>query len=166
MIIFIREFIRELLLTIYSRILGYYTHIDDISIYNWYHVEQGDLTYLYKRIRIKKTPAIFKDILKDMFYQFDKIDPTYFRKIHKLAYLKSLYVTTMNVRYLNDANTLEHRISEDSPKRIIKQSLNEKVNFIESVTHSIGSIDVKKMSASRFYSLLDLAIKKAENGNS
>jgi hypothetical protein len=96
MIDFFKVFIKELLLTIYSKILGYYTHIDDISIYNWHHVEQGDLTYLYKRVRLKKVPALFNEIFRDMFYQFEKIDPTYFRKIHKLAYLKSMYVTSGN----------------------------------------------------------------------
>lgn len=167
MILFLKIFFKELFISLFAKISGYYNSIDDISAYNWHFVEQGELQYLYKRIKIKKTPAIFKEVVKEMFYQFEKIDPTYFRKLHKLAYLKSLYLTTQNIRYLNDANTLEYNILHDEPKKKAKHTLNEKINFIETVFNSIGQINPKKLSASRFYSMLDLAIQKAnKNANS
>lgn len=167
MIIFIITFIKEILLTLYAGIIGYYKHIDDISMYNWHHIEQGDLTYLYKRFKIKRTPEIFKTVFQEMFYQFEKIDPTYFRRMHKLAYLKSLYLTTNQIRFLNDANTLEYNMLKEEPKKRNKQTLNEKINFMEAVFNSPGQINPKKLSASRFYALLDLAIQKSnKNANS
>lgn len=167
MILFIKTFLRELLITLFAKISGYYISIDDISAYNWHHVEQGELQYLYKRLIFKKVPSIFKDVVKEMFFQFEKIDPTYFRRIHKLAYLKSLYLTSKNIRYLNDANTLEYNILNDDPKKKVKHTLNEKINFMEAIFNSPGQINPKKLSASRFYSLLDLAIQKSnKNANS
>ena len=161
---FLKVLFSEIGITIYSKIVGYHTSIDIISAYRWHKIEEGELKYLYKRGMIEKIPKIFNLIFRDMFYQFEKIDPLYFRKMHKLAYLRSMYVTTKNIRFLNDANTLSNSIEKKNTKKI-SHTLNEKVNFIESTFNSIGSIDVHKISASRFYALLDMAIKKAENGN-
>jgi hypothetical protein len=141
--------------------LGYYTSIADIPMYNWDKIEQGEFKYLFKK-GSGVIPEYFPSIIQDMFFQFEKINIDSIEKKHKLAYLKNLYVTTKRTDFLNKHNHLKAEIEKEEKREIKKTTLNEKVNYIESVFNSIGNIDVKKMSAGRFYSLLDLAIKKAE----
>ena len=141
--------------------LRYYTSIEYIPIYNWYQIELGKFEYLFKNKK-GKVPAFFSQIIEDMFYQFEIVDMTAIAKRHKLAYLMSLFVTSGRIDFLNKARHLKAEIERDSQKIVKNSTLNERVNFIEASFNSIGSIDVKKMSASRFYSLYHMAIKKAE----
>jgi hypothetical protein len=149
--------------------LGYYTSIDDIPIYNWDKIENGKFEYLFKDKK-GEVPEYFKQVISDMFFQFDKINMTLIEKKHKLAYLRSLVLTSSNrnqqVRYLNMSNHLDAEIKELESKSIKKSTLNEKINYIETVFYSINSIDPKKTSASRFYSLFNLAIDRATKINS
>ncbi len=142
--------------------LGYYTSIDDIPIYNWDKIEQGKFEYLFKTKR-GVVPEYFTKIISNMFYQFEHVNMDIIEKKHKLAYLRNLYITTKRVDFLNKSRHLAAEIEKYENKVVKKQTLNEKINNIESIFNSIGSIDPKKMSTSRFYSLLHMAIKKADN---
>lgn len=139
--------------------LGYYDSIDDIPIYNWDKIENGDFKFLFKD-KQGEVPVYFKDIISDMFFQFDKINMDMIERKHNLAYLYNLAITTQRTDFLMKARHLEAEIKKDESRTIKKSKLNTKANYIESAFNSIGSIDVKKMSASRFYSLLNLAINQ------
>ena len=144
--------------------LGYYTSIEDIPIFNWDKIEGGKYEFLFKD-KQGEIPEFFQNIISDMFFQFEKINMGMIEKRHKLAYLRNLYATTNRVDFLNKARHLESEIQIEENQPIKKSTLNEKVNYIESVFNSIGSIKVKEMSASRFYSLLNLAMAEVEKRN-
>jgi hypothetical protein len=154
--------LREIFLITYAKVIGYYKHIDYLPIYNWDKLSNGEFNYLYK-FRIKATPRFFKRWYVELFYQFEKIEMSGFEDMLKLAYLKSLYVTTKQAKYLNMARSLEKRIK--SKPKTKPQKLNDMVNFVEETFSSIGSINVHKMSTSRFYSLYYRAIKKIKDSN-
>ncbi len=157
--IFIKILFIELFISLYAKVVGYYKSIDVISIYRWDKIEKGHYKYLYKRA-INRVPECFKVITTEMFYQFEKINVNRFRKLHEIAYRRSLWVTSGKVQHYNSANFIAAEFEKESKKKIKQETLNEKVNYIEASLNSIGSIDVHKMSASRFYSLLDLATQK------
>lgn len=164
MIFFLKVFFKELFLNLYAKMLGYYTSLEIIPIYNWSKLEEGKLQYLYKK-RIGKVPEYFKLVFEQMFYEFEKLDTTMIDKRLRLAYLRSLFQTTKNMQYYNKANFLMAEIKKDIQVKPKSMTLNERVNYIESTFNSIGTIDIHKMSASRFYSLLNLAIEKNSNAN-
>lgn len=167
---FFKVLIAELKAIVKAKRIGYYTSIDDIPIYNWNKIENGEYKYLFKSSAKRdflKVPEFFPSIISEMFYQFEKVNMTMIEKRHTLAYLRSLFVTTGRVDFLNKSRHLEAEIKrlEKESSKVKKSTLNERINLIESTFHSIGNIDVKKMSASRFYSLLHLAIKNIEDAN-
>lgn len=151
---------RELFLIIYAKVFGYYKNIDKLPIYNWNKLANGDYSYIYKR-RIKGTPRFFKRLHLELFYQFEKVEMSGFDDILKLAYLRSLYVTTGQSRFLNKANFLEAKINSKPEGKPPK--LNDMLNVIEETFKSIGQIDIYKMSTSRFYSLYYRAIEKIKH---
>ena len=159
---FFKILFNELWLNFYAKkIKGYYISVDLIPIYNWDKIENGEYEYLYKR-KAKRYPEYFKHVISEMFFQFENVNTDMITKQHQLAYIKSLYVTTKNIKYYNKANFLASEINKELSHKIKKQSLNEKINFIETTFNSIGSIDKHKMDASRFNSILNKAIKKVE----
>jgi hypothetical protein len=144
---------------LYAKVFGCYKRLDKIPIFNWFEVLEGRYEYIYKR-PIKRYPAIFGEYYLGMFYQMDKIDAEYFRKIHKLAYLRSLYATTSQIRFFNQANFLEAEIKKMVENVGKGQTLNEMLNIIEEAYNSLGTIDKHKMDAARFYSLYYKACDK------
>ena len=98
-----------------------------------------------------------------MFFQFEKVNMTMIEKKLNLAYIRSLFVTTNDVKFLNQANFLAAEIEKHESQDIKKTTLNEKINFIETTFNSIGAIDKHKMDAGRFYSMFNLAIDKIES---
>lgn len=147
----------------YAKRKGYYKHIDYLPIYNWFKLSEN-LGYLHKKYN-KEYPIFFKRIYEAMFYQFETIDNSKLRQFAELKYLKSLYATTKNVRYLNIHNTKEAAFIAKQKKEMKKQSLNDLVTFVEEHNKAIGSIDVFKMSTSRFFNLYNRTIEKVKNGN-
>lgn len=163
-IYFFRVLMINIIINYQAEILGYYNTIEEIPIYNWAKIEEGKYEYLFKGKK-GKVPEFFPKIITDMFFQFETINMEMIEKKHRLAYLKNLYLTTKRVDYLMKYRHLEAQIKQQESKKQNKSTLNEKINFIETVFSSIGSIDVHQMSASRFYSLYNAAIKKVENAN-
>lgn len=164
----IRLFFRELFYLLYAKIFGYYKSIDYLPIYNWFKLIEGDYSYLYMR-RIKNYPYSFADLYGEMFFQLEKVDITRFEKMHKVAYLRSLYATTKRIQYYNSANFLEAEILAEKKKGKAQKgsSLNDMLNFIEQVLSMLGQIKVHDMSTSRFFSLYNLAVdKNRKHGNS
>lgn len=153
-----------------ARKIGYYTSIEDIPIYSWDKIENGEYKFLFKsdiKRDFLKIPEFFPKIIEEMFFQFEKVNMTLIEKRHKLSYLRNLFVSTGRVDFLNKSRHLQAEIEqlEKEHLKAKKTTLNEKVNLVETSFSSIGSIDVKKMSASRFYSLFHLAIKKIDANN-
>jgi len=159
MIYAFKIFIREMSLIIYAKIFGYYKSIDVIPIYNWFKLTEGEFAYLYKR-RINMHPEYFKLVYNDMFFQLERIDTNYFEKIHKVAYLRAWYVLTKKPQYLNSSNFLMAEINKAKEVKRKPIKLNELVTYIEETFKNVGTIDVHKMSASRFFSLYYRAIDK------
>ena len=160
MIFAFKIFVRELLLMAYAKIFGYYKRLDKLPVYNWFELLKGRYQFIYKR-PIKSYPAIFGNVYMELFYQFEKIDTTYFEEIHKLAYLRSLYATTGQLRFLNQANFLEAKIEKNNKiEKAELPNLNKMINLIEEEMNSIGSIDKYKMDTARFYSLYHRAVEK------
>ena len=157
MIFAFKIFVRELLLMAYAKVFGYYKRLDKLPVFNWFEILQGRYQYIYKK-PIKHSPAIFGKVYMDLFYQFEKVDMTYFKDIHKLAYLRSLHATTKQSRFLNQANFLEAKIKKEKKGELPK--LNDMINLIEEETNSIGSIDKYKMDTARFYSLYHRTVEK------
>ena len=155
----IKLFVREMYLLGYAKLFGYYNHIDILPIYNWFKLLEGDYTYLYKK-RIAQTPHLFQDLYRMLFFQMEKVEMGYFENVHRLAYLKSLYVTTKKPQFLNQARSLEHRMKEQNKKGGSKPKLNDMLNYIEKTFSKEGTLDPKKISTSRFYSLYHMAIEK------
>lgn len=156
---FLKTFFEQLRINLKAKKLGYYTSIDDIPIYNWNQIEQGKFEFLFKD-KQGKVPIFFTQIISDMFFQFEHINLDLIRKKHKAAYLLSLFVTKKDVKYLNQYRHLEAEIKKDESKKVKRQTLNQKVNYIEETFNQIASIDVKKISTSRFYSLYYQAIER------
>jgi hypothetical protein len=147
----------ELFLITYAKLTGYYKHIDKLPIYNWFKLVDGEYNYLFKR-RIKNHPRFFKRLYMELFFQLEKVDMTYFEEIHKLYYLRSLYVTTKKPQYLNQANFLEASMQKRKSSKPLK--LNDILSYIEDTLKSVGQIDVHKMSTSYFFHLYYRAIDK------
>lgn len=162
MIYFFKVFFKELFLNIYAKMLGYYTSVDKIPIYNWDKIENGHYEYLYKH-KIGHVPEYFKKVISDMFFQFETVNSDLIQKRLDLAYLRSLYVTSKRIDFYNKARFLAAEIERMTEKEVKKSTLNEKINFVETTFNSIGSIDKHKVDAQRFYSMLNLAIKKIDN---
>jgi hypothetical protein len=141
--------------------LGYYKSIDDIPIYNWDKIEQGYFEYLYID-KIGTIPEYFMNVIGDMFFSLEKVNMKMIEKKHRRAYLKNLHASTGRPDFLVDYKLLDAEIKKEESKEVQRTTLNEKINFVETAFNSIGSIDPKIMSAGRFYSLLDLALKKVE----
>ncbi len=156
---FLKILFTHIKINIKAEKLSYYTSIDDIPIYNWDKIENGEFKYLFKD-KQGVVPEYFNKIISDMFYQFEHINMDMIEKKHTLAYLMNLYATTKRTDFLMKAKHLAAEINKEESIPVKKSTLNSKVNYIESSFKSIGSIDVKKMSVSRFYSLLNLAIKQ------
>jgi hypothetical protein len=163
--IVIKIFTREMALYFYARLFGYYKHLDTLPAYNWFKIMDGDYTYLYKR-RINKTPEVFKDFASELFWQMEKVEMGYFDDTLKLAYLKSLWVTTKRPQFLNQARSLEHKIKQSNSKESKPQNLNDMLNYIEETFNQVGQIDPKKISTSRFYALFNRAIETVKKKNS
>ena len=166
MIFAFKIFISELWLIFYANWRGYYKHIDKLPVYNWFKLSEGDYSYLYKKKRLKRCPEFFRALHMELWFQMEQIDPSYIRKLHKHAYLKSLYATTKNPRWINSANFLKAEL--ESEKKVMQElpKLNDMLNIIEETFNNIGQIDVYKMSTSRFFSLLNKAIdKNKKHGN-
>ena len=155
----IKLFVREMSLFFYAWLFGYYKHIDTLPIYNWFKLLDGDYTYLYKK-RIAQTPYLFQDLYGQLFFQMEKVEMGYFENVHKLAYLKSLYVTTKNPQFLNQARSLEHRMIEENKNDNKKPKLNDMLNYIEETFSNIGQVNPMTTSTSRFYALYNRAIDK------
>ena len=154
----LRIFLKEMFLLGYAKLFGYFNHIDNLPIYNWFKLYEGDYTYLYKR-RISQTPHLFKDVYANLFFQLEKVDMRHFEDVHKLAYLRSLYATTKRPQFLNQANSLESTLKKkDKKSKPLK--LNDMLNYIEETFSNVGQIDPKKTSTSRFFSLYHRAIDK------
>ena len=168
MMYFLKGLVDELIKVFQANILGYYKSIDKIPIYNWDKVTNGEYKYLFKR-RIGIVPEYFKTIVSDMFFQLEKVNMDHIRERLDVTYVRSLYVTTKDIQYYNKANFMQKALDKKLSKKVKRGTLNDQVNLIETTFNSIGSIDVHKVNAQRFYSMFNLAVKKIEaskkNGN-
>ena len=158
---FLKIFFGELIKIYHAKILGYYTSIDKIPIYNWDKVVGGEYKYLFKK-RIGKVPSYFNQIVETMFYQLELVNMDSINERLNIAYVRSLYVTTKNKKYFNQANFMQAALDKKLEKNHKKSTLNEQINFIETTFNSLGAIDKHKMDAQSFYSKLNLAIKRNE----
>ena len=145
----------------------YYTHISELPLYNFAKISNGGLNYLYIRNINRKVPvAAFTGIIQRMLFQFDKIDNTHLRQLADLADYNSKYVVTGNKRWLNEYNTLKAKLDK---KEVNKFNIDEFTNVIEQTfNHTPGSIDTKKISTSKAFSMYYKAvdqIKKTRDGN-
>lgn len=153
----LKRMAKEIFLITYAKMFGYYKNIDILPVYNWFKLMEGQYKYLYKK-QIKQTPKFFVRLYSELFFQFDVVEMRSFDDILKLAYLFSLYETTENPKFLNQANSLKYQMT--NRKKTEPMKLNEMINRIEEQFDSIGKIDVHKMSTSRFFSLYYKAINK------
>ena len=141
---------------------GYYDNINELPVFNWFEISKGNYQFLHKNKKIKTYPRFFKRVHEQMLYQFDNLDNSRLRKYAELAYMKSLYEITKNVRYLNMYNTQLAEFEKEQKKSKKEHKINDITTFIEEIFESIGVIDIYKISTARYFSLYNRAIKKIE----
>lgn len=150
----------------YAKKHGYHIHIDTLPIYNWFKCSEGDLSYLHKK-KMDGYPRFFVRVLNEMVFQSEQRDNSIERDKAKARYLESLFLTTGDPKYSNMYRSLDAKIKKDKEQQTHKNKskLNDLVNVIEETFSDIGSIDVHKMTTSRFFSLYNRAVDKIKVKN-
>lgn len=121
--------------------------------------QEGRLQYLYKKDyndikKDSKFPAKFYQVFAEMIFQFDYVDNTLIRILHRATILNNKYVVTKDIQFKNRAN---RELAEY--KRLMDIRLNEsKVNFMDQVValeeYLKMQIDINKMSTRKYYAHL------------
>jgi len=143
--------IKELIFIWYvKKFRKYYTHINELPLYNFAKIINGDFSYLYEK-RHKRVPKVFfQNIFRNMSYQFKQLDNTYLRMQADAADYYAKYIRTGNIRWKNEYNTILNKLNKFQKSNF---DLDEFLDYIErTFNHAPGSIDPKKISTSRAFS--------------
>jgi len=121
--------------------------------------KEGRLQYLYKKPfdEIKKEgkfPRKFYQAFAEMVYQFDYVDNTLIRILHRATILNNKYIVTKDISFKNRAN---RELAEY--KRLIDIKLEDsRSNFMDQVValeeYLKMSIDINTMSTRKYYAHL------------
>jgi len=148
----------------------YYTHIDDLPVYNFANIMKGEYEYLWMdyRERHKKYPkGLFQAIFSEMYFQFKYLDNTDLRNRAAIAEYKYKFAATNNFRWKNQANTLIAKLEKEITTDF---DLNDFTDYIEQTfSNPVGSIDVHRISTSKAFNNYHKAIKinkKRKHANS
>ena len=145
---------------ILKRLPIYYKHIDRLPVYNWFKISKGELQYLYK-YKIKYIPTFFPELVLKMVYQFEKLDLTLLRKKAEYQVLLSMAARQQNKSLKFNADIMAKEI--DNIEKKLSQndvSLDGFLDYIELTFNNIGSLDPKKLSTSRAFSLYHKAVER------
>jgi len=159
--------IKDLFFTFYVlKFRKYYTNIEELPIYNFGKIVNGELNYLYKKRHNRKAPYAFNGIAQRLAFQFKRLDNTHLRQLADLADYRYKYIVSANKRWLNEYRTLLAKVNKKKGKKF---DLDEFTNIIEQTfNYPPGSIKVKEVSTSKafsmYYKALDY-IKKQNYGN-
>lgn len=148
----------------------YYTHIDDMPVYNFAKIMKGEYNYLWiseNNRRNKYPKTLFQAVFGEMYFQFKYLDNTNLRNKATIAEYKYKFAATNNFRWKNQANTLIAKLE----KEVVSDfDLNNFTDYIEQTfKQPIGSIDVNKISTSKAFNNYHRAIeinKKRKHANS
>lgn len=143
-----------------------YLTLDKLPIFNWWRINEGDLSFLYKEEgEIGKGHAfILGNINKELIDQFLK---EYSSEKTKEIAEKERQITLLYLEKARDGNNMlltDIEIAEKELANLKKRDLTEPANLheitatIESMLHV--TIDIEKCSVSKFYSYMKLIEKK------
>ena len=139
----------------------YYTHIEDLPVYNFFKIKSGKYEYLWKYEKDRDKPypkGLFLSILQEMYFQFPKLDNTYLRNLADLADYESKWIRTKNFRWKNEMNTLKKKIEDTKSTEL---NLDDFTDYIEhTFKNPVGSLDVYKVSTSKAFNNYYKAIEK------
>jgi len=131
---------------------NYYTHIDDLPVYNFFKIAKGEYHYLFKNESDYNKPFsedLFKYTFSEMYFQFKKLDNSFLRDKAYLAVYWSKWVVEKNYRWKNEYNTLNAKLTKNIQKEL---DINDFTDYIEmTFKQPVGSIDVHKVSTSKAF---------------
>ena len=140
---------------------GYYTNIDELPVYNFFKLINGELKYLWIKesdYKKKYPEGLFLSVLQEMYYQFPYLDNSNLRDKALLEDYKSKWLRTKDFRWKNEYKSLEKKLTEEIKQEL---KLDDFTDYIEHTFKSpIGSIDTKKVSTLKAFSNYYKAIKK------
>lgn len=143
-----------------KRLPIYYKHIDSLPVYNWFKISKGELQYLYK-YNIKYIPNFFPELVLKMVFQFERLDLTLLRKKAEYQVLLSMAVRQQNKSLKFNADIMKKEIDNIEMKLSQNDvSLDGFLDYIELTFNNIGSLDPKKISTSRAFSLYHKAVER------
>jgi hypothetical protein len=145
-------------------------HIDSLPIYNWFEIKKtNDLKYLYVDYENKHSvPYFFYKIFSEMIFQFEKLDLTLFELMANEQIYKSKFLLEKKPIYNSLSKEAANKLAakQKELESMKTQTLNEFLNYIErSLGIQVGSLDSKKISTSRAYSLFYDAIETNKEKN-
>lgn len=144
----------------------YYNDIDFLPIYNYFKIQEGDLSFLYKnKYRNTFVPDFFAKIKEDLIFQFENLDLSFFNKYVNFILTNSAAVRTKNKNLEFHAKQLYNELINEIEKNKEKIKLNEFIDYIELSFESIGKINPNKMSTARAFSLYWRAVDKNKQTN-
>ena len=145
-----------------------YSSIDKLPVFNWWRLNDGDLSFLYKdeeQCIEKGHSYVLGLIAKDLYDQFFK-EFGFGEKMREIQE-KDRYITLLYLEKARDDNQMlltDIEIAEKELANMKKRDLTEPSNLLE-ITASIESvlhvsINVESCSVTKFYSYLKLIEKR------
>jgi len=140
----------------------YYKKLNKISLKRWYEILNNNIKSLYKVDFINYLPQKFADIITDMVFQADYVNPELLELKADIAVLRAQMVITKTPALEYQIGVLENQIKEKQAEsdKAKMMTLNEFVFYIERTFDKIGSIDPDKIDASKGMSLYYKAIEE------
>lgn len=146
----------------------YYTHIDNLPVYNFAQIMKGKYQFLWidEKYHKKKYPeCLFKQVFQEMYFQFKYLDNLELRDKAAIAEYNYKFATTNNYRWRNESTTLQAKLKTEVKGEF---DLNDFTDYIEhTFKNPVGSIDVRKISTSKAFNNYHRAIElnKKHHGN-
>jgi len=144
-----------------KKYVKHYTHIEELPLWNFYRITQGNLAYLYKNMHKRIPKVYFNEVFQNMHYQFKQLDNEYLRAVAMVS-VYECHIVTAKTEQEKNAWKNKHAILKNKlhnwPKNIF--DLDKFTDYIEQTFKlTPGSIDVKKISTSKAFSNYQKAIE-------
>lgn len=151
---------------------GYYIHIDELPLKNFFKIKNGEYKYLWiKDVEKPFNKFLFMGVFQQMRFQFKELDNDYLRAQLLAAEYESKYVRSTKqadkVRWLNYWTTQQKVVDNWKSS---DWDIDDFTDYIER-TYGLapGSIDIEKISTSKgfnnFHRAIEIVKKRAEQAN-
>ena len=141
---------------------GYYEHIDELPLRNFFKIKKGEYKYLWiKDIEKPFNKYLFMGVFQQMHFQFNHLDNEYLREKALAAEYESKSIRAKTqadkVRWRNNYTTQQKKVDDWAVSDI---EIDDFTDYIER-TYGLapGAIDIDKISTSKGFNSFHKAIE-------